>query len=112
VTRRLNALVGGDDHSVDDDERRPGGRTVLDWDVEGLDDVPVGIGKQVEVEVVGVRERPVTLDVVGRESVDVDARLSVGIDGVVELFGLIVITVAIYRYDRTQSCGRPGTDRQ
>ncbi|MEF8827023.1 MAG: hypothetical protein V5A27_11910 [Halapricum sp.] len=26
--------------------------------------------------------------------------------------GLIVITVAIYRYDRTQSCGRPGTDLQ
>jgi Tol biopolymer transport system component len=25
---------------------------------------------------------------------------------------VIVITVAIYRYDRTQSCGRPGTDRQ
>ena len=52
-----DALVGRDDLPTHDDERRAGGRTVLDRDRKSLGDTPFRIGQQIEIEVVVVGKR-------------------------------------------------------
>jgi hypothetical protein len=73
VTLGVDAAVDAAHLPVVEDERDPIGRPAVGVDAEGGRDVPVGVGKEADIEVVFRAEGGVAVDVVGRDAVDRDA---------------------------------------
>ncbi|PSP32597.1 orotidine-5'-phosphate decarboxylase [Halobacteriales archaeon QH_10_67_22] len=87
------------------------------WNDAGNVGLVVGATAPEELETVReiVPDIPFLVPGVGAQGGDAEAAVEFGLStGIAEQYRdrLIVIIVAIYRYDRTQSCGRSGTDRQ
>lgn len=83
-----DALVDATDLPPGTDKGRPASRSTGRVDVEGLDDIAVRVGQQVEVETTVIGKLAVRPDVVGRDAVDGNAGLAVSVERRLELLGL------------------------